>query len=505
MSKQNDTITALLTKQVAVPKGANVIRLPGPRPSAVANPFLKPVLNWSTPPALAQQLLPADEAIVIVTNDPLCAMIFTNKNPNALLLSYTWLFSGVGNSAVFTVAPGQTPDLSDDLCWAIPTAGTPFHGPRLYARNYKGKKWMWCDASTTVSATNVLAISTNTIPMAATDAITITVYRLNEGDELQETSVRVPGPFAASTTIFQFAFLAADYYRVVVVGDDDNTTAVLNFAINHNAQSEIMVHLALPDLTERQAQLVQAIRVLGASSHAMNLVSDQNATGSWVGDQPSQGVIWTTYIRGVSGSNGFQRLTGQQGNELMELKKYNPYTFVTPEDNADWEYTIPFNFDSSGTVTNTLHKELDKFHYTITYLKSGGTTLATADPSRNVQLEFFFALEYTTDGLWPMLGTSPASEDDKSAAIKVLASLENITHNPGFNEIMKTIGKYVRLAPPVLAMLGPYGKGAALIAAGTGAILGRMGYRTKKTARQERDEEGQHKAPRLAQTADMGD
>lgn len=506
MSDRNDTITALLTKMVSIPKGANVIRLPGPRPSAVANPFYKPVLNWATPPVAAQQLLPADEAIVMVTNDPLCCMMYTHKNPNSDSCQYIWAFSGVGAAAQILVAPGATPDLSDDLCWAQPNAGTPFFGPRLYARLYKGKKWMWCPAAAAPNASNNIVIATVS-GMAGTDAITVTIYRLNEGDELEVFSQHITGPFAGGAPVLTFTLPAADYYRVVIVGDDDNTTATISLTITSNSICEHIIHLALPDLTERQANLVQAIRVLGASSHCMNLVSEQNATGSWVGDQPSQGLIWTTYLRGASGSNGFQKLTGQQGNELMELKKFNPYTFVTPEDSDDWEYTIPFNFNASGVVTNTLHRELDKFHYTIVYLKSGGVSPNPAsDASRNIQLEFFFALEYTTDGLWPMLGTSPASEDDKAAAIKVLASLENITHNPGFKDIMRTIGKYVRLAPPVLAMLGPYGKAGALIATGAGEIMRRAGYRTRKTARppkQEGDEEGQHKAPRLAQAAAM--
>lgn len=425
-------------------------------------------------------------------------MIFTHKNPLSAPMLYIWQFGAVGPT--ITVTPGATPDLSDDLAWAAFSTGTPFHGPKLYARNYKGKKWMWCDCSATLSALNNITISTGSVAMAAGDSINISIYRIAEGDETMVFSQNVGLAVPAFSPVLIFSLLTPDYYRVVIVGDDDNVTPVLNFTISHTAVSEIECHLALPDLTERQANLVQAIRVLGAASHCMNLVSEQNATGSWVGDQPAQGTLWTTYLRGAAGSNGFQRLSGQQGNEIMELKKYNPYTFVTPEDADDWEYTIPFTFNSSGVVTNTQHREMDKFHYTITYLKSGGTA-AGPDQSRNIQMEFFFALEYTTDGLWPMLGTSPASEDDKAGAIKVLASLENITHNPGFKEIMQTIGKYVRLAPPVLAMLGPYGKAGALIATGVGEIMRRKGYRTRKTARptgQEGDEEGQHKAARLA-------
>lgn len=485
-----------LVQQVTIPKKAAAIRLPGSgnaRPTAIATPFAKPPLVWSTPPPLISQLLPADEAVVIVTNDPLCAMIFTNKNPTSQQLSQQWLFSGSPDNGVIVVAPGGHPNLAEDLYSSVPITGAiPFHGPRLYARKWKGNYYMWCDASTTVSAANSLDVRTGLVAMAAGDAVVITIWRLNEGDEIQVSSTRVAGPIAVSSLVQTLQLPAADYYRVDLSGDDENVTALLNFLIVNNATSEICVHLALPDLTERQMNIVQGITVFGAASHCINLVSDQNATGSWVGDQPEGAVIWTTYLRGPSGTNGFQKLSGQQGNEVMELKKYNPYTFVTPEDSDDWKLKHPFTFNASSQVTNIMNVSMEKIHYTITYLKSGGTAIAS-DPSRNIQMEFFYALQYTSDGLWPMMGVSEATEDDLAAATKVLASLENITHNPGFKEIMATVGKYVRLSAPVLALLGPYGKAASVAATGVGEGLGMaFGYknRTKKTARPAEDERG---------------
>lgn len=498
----NETIVTQLVKQVAIPKKAAIIRLAGSgnaRPSAIANPFAKPPLNWATPPAVISQLLPPDEAIMLVSNDPLCCMTFTDKNSAGAALIQFWLIGGSPDNGVITVAPGQTANLDTDLYCSIPVGGArAWHGPRLYAKVYKGKYYLWCDASSTPGAANNLGVFTNTTAMAAGDAVTVSIYRLNEYDELQVFSARIPGPILAATVVTQLTLPAADYYRVVITGDDDNTTAQLDFIIQNRATSEICVHLALPDLSERQMNLIQGIRVFGASSHAMNLVSDQNATGGWVGDQPESMICWTAYIRGASGANGFQKLGAQQGNEFMELKKFNPYTFVTPEDNDDWKYVHPFSFNSLSQVTNILNRDMTEFHYTIVYFKSGGTTLA-ADASRNLQLEFFYCVEYSSDGLWPMMGVSPASEDDVAAAIKVLASMENITHNPAFGDIMRTIGKYVRLSAPVLALLGPYGKAASIAAAGIGAGLGKIGYRTKKTARPEGEgEDGER--PLKAQT-----
>lgn len=488
MYKKNESLVTAICRQTTIPKNATIIRLPGTgnaRPSAIAPPFAKPVLNWSTPPAAALQLLPPDEAVVIVTNDPLHAMLYTDKNNAGAALSQLWLWGGSPDNPSIFVSPGGKPNLATDLYSATPTVGsTQFHGPRVFPILHKGKYFMWCDAPQNGgAATCALQIYTGSIPMAAGDAVNITIFRLGDGDEVQAASVRIPGPFAANALAYALTLPTADYYRVELQGDDDNVTALLSFVIQNVADSEILVHRALPDLVERMMPLVQAIRVIGAASHALNLVSDQNATGSWVGDQPEGSLLWTMFLRGVSGANGFQRLTTQRGNEVMELKKFNPYTWVAPENEQSWAYQHPFAFNSTG-VSNVIGREIMETNYTIVYLKSGGTG-AGADISRNIQLEFFFAVEYLSEGLWMMPGVSPATNDDEDAARKVLNSMENITHNPAFDEIMKTIGKYVRLSAPVLALLGPYGKAASAVATGVGEGLRILGYRTKQRARED--------------------
>lgn len=505
-----DNIVTAICRQTTIPKGANIVRLPGTgnaRPSAIAPPFIKPVLNWSTPPPLVNQMLPADEAVVIVTNDPLHAVIFTDKNPLLQPLRQVWSFSdNPTDNGLVAITPGNSPPLDNDLYCSTPAATfKAWHGPRLYALRWKGKYYMWCDAPTAALAGNNIVISTSGVAMAAGDAVNISLYRLNDGDEQLVQSTRVAGPFAINTPIQTILLPAPDWYRVAFYGDDDNTTAQFFLSIVNNAVCEMLVHLALPDLSERMLALVQSIRVIGASAHIMNLVSDQNATGSWVGDQPEGSILYTSFIRGVSGANGFQRLTTARGNEVMELKKYNPYGWVSPESEKSWSYRQPFTFNSAGQVTNIINDDMSTFDYIIFYLKSGGTAIA-ADLSRNCQLEFFFATEYLSEGLWMMPGVSPATQDDQDAARKVLCSMENIGHNPAFGEIMKTIGKYVRLSAPVLALLGPYGKAASVAAAGVGEGLGMaFGYRTKKTARPEEDSPGDEtRAGRFQKVEELG-
>lgn len=152
MSKQkNEGIVTAICRQTTIPKGATIIRLPGSgnaRPSAIAPPFIKPPLNWATPPAAAQQLLPADEAIAIVTNDPLHAIIFTDKNPSAVGVNQLWLWSGSPDSANILVSPGATPNMATDLFCSVPQLGArAWHGPRLYSLKWKEKYYMWCDGA----------------------------------------------------------------------------------------------------------------------------------------------------------------------------------------------------------------------------------------------------------------------------------------------------------------------------------------------------------------------
>lgn len=490
--RMKETLVGSLCKQVTVPKGSNVLRLAdgSGRPTAVCQLEAKPPLNWGTPPIAAQQLLPPDEAIVMVSNDPLCAYSFTDKNPTGAVSTQQWVWGINGGTPVqtLTLAPGQQLNLENDLMGSQPSGPAPkFHGNFLYARKFKGRYWVWCDGSTTVGGTRAVNIVTPS-GLAAGDALIFTLFRLNEGDPIVVTASRVPGAIGAGVNVAALSLTAADFYALDISADDDNTSPSISVRVENTWDCETVCHRALPDLTERMQEVIAGIRVTGASSHVINLASEQYATGTWVGDQPEGATIWTAYLRGASGGNGFQKLTAQRGNEVMELKKFNPYTWVAPEDTDDWKLSHPFTFDAAGRVSNTLNKDMSKFHYTIVYLKAGGVAVAD-DPARKVQLDFQFAGEYTSDGQWPMMGTSPLTEDDTAAAVKVLSSMENITHNPAFADIMKTIGKYVRLSAPVLALLGPYGKAASLAATGIGAGLGALGYRTRKTARRVADTE----------------
>lgn len=488
-------MTALIAQMIAMPRDQPIIRgvtTTNGRPSATAQPFLRPVLNWSTPiPAASagKRVLPPDESIIIWTYDALCAMIVEDKNPTLVPLVQTWIVSDNPVVSSIPVGPGETAPLATDLYASIPAgAARAWHGQRLFARLFKGKYWNWCDCGQTPGASEAIQLFTGSVAMVAADAVIFSVYRLNEGDETRVSSTRIPGPIAANTLVQSVVLTGPDMYRVDITLDEDSPTTTLTFVVQNIATSAIMVHLPLPDLVERQMDLVQAIRILAATCNIKNTASEQNAAGSWVGDQIEGSQIWTQYIRGAAGANGFQKLSGQRGNEIMELKK-NGYAFVTPEDMDDLHFVHPFTFNATGKVSNVKNEEIDQHPYCVFYLKAGGTSDAS-DPARSIQMLFDWGVEYLSEGQWPQTGSSPATADDWEAATKIVGSMENFYHNPAWKDILGTIGKYARLSAPVLALMGPYGKAASVVVGGVGTGLGMLGYRTKKTARQAEDERG---------------
>jgi hypothetical protein len=157
--------------------------------SAVAQPFLRPVLPWSTPIPVAsagKRVLAPDESVMIVTKDPLCALIYEDKNPGLSPLQQNWVVGVANGTPVIDIpiSPGQ--QLEPDLMKSIAAPGfQSFHGQSLYARNIDGKVYLWCDCGQVAGVTEGLQFYTGAIALAATDTIIITVYRLNDGDEIR--------------------------------------------------------------------------------------------------------------------------------------------------------------------------------------------------------------------------------------------------------------------------------------------------------------------------------
>ena len=99
---------------------------------------------------------------------------------------------------------------------------------------------MWCDAPAVAAVGNNIQVQLGGTPMVVGDGMNISIYRLNDGDEVLVSSQRVGGPFAAGAILLTQNIAPADWYRVDIYGDDDNITAALGVAILNNAVSEIV-------------------------------------------------------------------------------------------------------------------------------------------------------------------------------------------------------------------------------------------------------------------------
>lgn len=462
--------------------------------SAVGQPFARPGLPWETSQAtVGEQVLDANQSLMIVTKDPLCAIMYENKNPNGLPLAQRWCYGVVNGSpsqSVF-VAPGET--VEPDIMKSIPQPGNiAFHGPSLYYRHCKGKDYLWCDAGRVASANNRIEIVNFTVAILATDVINVSIYRLNDGDEVKVGTFRLPAT-ATNNIALSVNLPAPDYYRVVYNFDATdstgapNLTPFLNLGVQNVATSAIMVHLPLPNIDE-EAQKIQQIRVLGAAMRAMNTANADNIAGSYVIDQISGGTVWTSYIRNVGGVDGFTRISAQRGNDIRDLKR-SMYCFVKTVEEDDFAYYPVFSRDASGLVNHAEAVDMFDLPYVICILKAGAND-NTGAPSRSIQCFWNFNVEFETNSSWTAVRKSEFTSEQWEQAQKVLSSIDQFYYNPSFKDILGTIGKLARLSGPILSMFGPYGKAAGVAVTGVGEGLGMLGYRTKKTARPPEDEGG---------------
>lgn len=460
-------------QSVALPVDTPVVRMRDQytaTDTAVAQPFERPVLPWSTPISLAnagKRALPPDTSLVVTTRDPLCAYIYEDKNPALLSTTYVWSVGRQGNTDVldWTVQPGDS--FTPDLMGARNIAGRAFHGDFLWARKFNGKNMIYCDAPNTPDAQNIITVTTNTT-ITATDFIAVSLYRLNEGDEIKVgTQILNPvGPGAVAAT---FQIPARDYYWITVTMTAQSTTPAVSLNIRNANQCAMFCHRSLPDLDDHSDEVTR-LHILGASMRAQNTANDQFKGGSVVADQVEPTTIWTAYARPTI-SDGFEVLSGQRGQDIRNLEN-GLYGFIKPVEEDDFNYLDLFRFDSSGNVCHRGKFDSDACPYIIMILRAGGTT-DSADPSRSIQLHFNFNVEFETKDTWTAVGPAMISISDAGKAIGIIATMKQFFENPiHWEKILATIGTVARLATPLLALIPhPYAKAAAAASAAIGSAL----------------------------------
>lgn len=461
-------------QSVALPVDSPVVRMRDQYTStdtAVAQPFERPVLPWSTPiPAasVGKRCFAPDTSMVLCTRDPLCAYIFEDKNPALDTSQYAWSFgrSAGANVASVTVQPGET--VTPDIMGAQHQAGRAFHGDFLWARRFNGKNMLWADAGNVPDAQNNINIVADTA-IAAGDVITVTFYRLNEGDETRVTSVRLAA-VAAGGLAGTIQIPARDYFWVTVTSDANSATAGgISVVFVTNNQCAMLCHKPLPDIDDHSGEVTR-IHMLGCAIQCMNTANVENRGGSVVADQVEPSTVWTAYARPTL-SDGFTVISGQRGQKIRDLAT-GIYGFLKPVEEDDFNYLDCFRFDINGNVTHRGKYDSDDTPYIIFMLRSGGTTDA-ADVSRSIQLYANYNVEYETKDSWTSVAPAPISTAEAGKAIAVIATMEQFYENPiHWDKILSTIGKVARLAAPLLALIPhPYAKAAAAGAAAVGSVL----------------------------------
>lgn len=479
MSKRTRTSTSTnhvmaFAQSVALPVDTPVVRMRDQytaTDTATAQPFLRPVLPWATPiPAASagSRGLPPDTSLVVVTGDPLCSLIYEDKNSALTGTTYRWMWGRAAgaNTPSFAVQPGAT--FEPDLMGAFNIAGQAFHSANLWSRRFKGKNWVWVDGPNTPNAANIIQIVTGTTAIAATDLIAVTIFRLNEGDEIRVSTLVLPAT-PPNTQAASLQIPARDYYRVEVMDAIQSTTASIDLIIQHANACAMFVHRALPDIDDHSDEVTR-IHMLGSAVQLMNTANEEFRGGSWVADQVEPSTVWTAYARPTL-SDGFSVISGQRGQKIRQLAT-GGYGFLKPVEEDDFNYVDPFRFDVNGDVCHRGNFDSDERPFIIFMLKAGGTTDAT-DPSRSIQLFFNYNVEYETKDSWTAVAPASVSTAEASKAIAIIATMEQFYENPiHWDRILSTIGKVARLAAPLLALIPhPYAKAAAAGASAVGAVL----------------------------------
>lgn len=467
-------------QSVALPVDSPVIRMRDQytaTDTATSQPFLRPVLPWSTPiPAASagSRALAPDTSLVVATKDPLCSLIFEDKNPTLVAASYRGVYGRVAgvDQTTFSVSPGDA--FEPDLMGALSLAGfNAFHGPFLWARKFGGKKYVWVDGPNTPNAANIIRVVTSATAIVAGDLIAVSFFRLNEGDEVRVGTFVLP-PTAPNALAASFQVPARDYYRWQVTSAPSSVTASIPLIVDWQNACAMFVHQPLPGLGDHEDQVTRC-HMLGSAVRCMNTANEQDLAGSVVADQVEPTTVWTAFARPTL-SDGFAIISGQRGQDLRSLKP-GIYGFLKPVEEDDFNYLDLFRFDTNGSVCHRGNFDSDDLPYIIFMLRAGGLA-DTPDPSRSIQLYFNYGVEYETKDSWTSVQRAQLTKEDAGKAIAIIATMEQFYDNPvHWEKILSTIGKLSRLSSPLLALIPhPYAKAAAMGVGAVGGILGKAGY-----------------------------
>lgn len=426
--------------------------------TATVNLQTMPQADWPdvTPPG--QRIL-GSNYFVALFRDMLRWYIQDLKSGVSLPTTYIWHFDGLTTPTPTTPIYVGTTQLPTS--YAQFSAGTAYHGQRLYHGQSQGKRFLWQDNSY-VS----VVLQGN---LTATQTLTMTLYTWNEGAPLPLTSLTFP-PLSVSGTALSFASFPYQYVALEANLEDTSVTPVaLNITATTTtiANTECFAHRCVPQLESNQGRVGSA-RVLGSACRLMNVSPPQYKAGSWVAIQLTKGDRWTNYIPVLG--DPYTLLTTLKGVHPKLLEK-GCYGYHKPTQAEDFDFRIPFEnvYNTTQSVNGYSLDDSTCVLFAL-FAPAGAGTLSHA-----FQLQFSTNIEYATDDQWTATQIAETESDDWENALEVVSSMEQFYENPThWAEIFRTIGKFARVGAPIVSLFGPYGRAAGAGMSVIGSALGQI-------------------------------
>lgn len=434
-------------------------------PTAVAQPSTKYTLAWAG--AGTNPVIPATQALVFISRDPLHALMFSN-NGTGVATVYNWFaWASSTNNNPFTLAPFVTNDLNPFV--SVYSTGTAYHGNNLFPYiDQEGWSWIQCDApfgNATAATSNItVPITTNG---QINDKIEFILYQWGNGARKVFSTVQqtlgAAGPFTAAV----FTIPQTDRYHLQIVYTPavGNGAGVLTVGqVTQNWNCGTLCNQALPGLTLTKAAQVQSIRILGASVKVSNETADQFKTGSVTAVQMKQG---DNYLRIYNAAGGGTTTPYDLINQVrgsMERPFNNGYYgFLKYGEEEDTFFVNPFSFDSTGTPVTAGSPVLPVAGWLAIAISAVDST---GNGRGQVVMTFNYNVEYLTTDSWTAVDIARTIPEDHEDANEAISSMEQHYENPiHWGKIWATVGRLAGVAGRILtAIPHPYAQAGAQVA-----------------------------------------
>lgn len=418
--------------------------------TAIANPYREDKINWSTVSANAQ--IPSTDMILFLFRDALRHSIRYDPNAAVASASYTWKFATnnvIANTSQLGFVNRRYPL---QPVWAEATTTYRPHGTYLYTGrdeecDQSEMGFIWIDSTAAAQATMSFVFAAD--PGTLNNGIEI--WRWENGEATMVQSLNL----VAATLSYLLVALPAvsGYYGIAI------TTALASSltTVGHTTSSSQWCHLPVKNIDLNQNDIT-GMRVLGAGMRWTNEAAPLNKQGNIVACASGPGESWQTFA-----TNGYNFIAAYPDMKSRLLAN-GMYTFLKPQQEADFAMQQPFILGTSGVVESSY-----KLRQTSGFVVAAASCVLPAGCDTILHISSF--VEYRTRNLWTPIEKTPFTTEDWIAALELFKSLEQFYDNPvHIRDILGTIGRYARVGSKYLAMIPhPYAKAASMALGGIGA------------------------------------